>query len=302
MTSRNDLRALHASLSQAYTAENLQRLTRTVIALHRNRQNSAVALLLKAAGRSPDGSAAHANQAFYTLMMTYHPDRLDHYRSELDRLLAAGDLEGLRGMSHLLSVLETERGIVVLKRPSPEPPAYSDLWDAVDEETGEYDVTDDEEPSDEPLDEFGDLSPRMSFFAAFKKQTYGNLRVELPASLLADLDVIDLSDCGIDDLDGVQHCVHTTMLDLSYNRITDISELSSLTMLRELYLGNNRVGYIDALQFLPDLQALDISYNAVDDLTPLFAMEHLEYVNAMGCRIPAKQVQRMREKGTTIIV
>lgn len=295
-----DIHSLHKKLASSYTAENLQKITRKIIDLHRNHQTAAMTMLLHAVGDEIAEKKAQTNKAFYRLMMVYHPDRIGFYRSEIDRLHAKNDLQQLRQYSHIFTALDLEQTLVVLKKPANDAPAYSDLWEAVSEETGDDDAYP-EEAQEESLDEFDGFVSQNNFFSVFKKQVYGAANVELPFYYLEDLDILDLAGAEIDDLDGIKHCTHLLTLDLSSNRITDISELSSLTMLQEVFLANNRIGYIDALQFLNDLRAVDISHNAVDDISPLFTLDHLEYLNIEGNQIPQQQIDVFRKKGTVII-
>ncbi|WP_375334794.1 leucine-rich repeat domain-containing protein [Arenibacter sp. ARW7G5Y1] len=44
-----------------------------------------------------------------------------------------------------------------------------------------------------------------------------------------------------------------------YNKITGISELNTLNVLEELYLGNNKIGYIDALSSLFELRLIEFN-------------------------------------------
>ena len=296
-----DITALYKKLVHGYTPDNLQKITRKIIDLHRNNQAKAMTMLLHAVGDEIAEKNAQTNKSFYRLMMIYHPDRIGFYRSEIDRLFAAKDLDHLKQFSHIFTALDLEKTLVVLKKPANDAPAYSDLWEAVSEETGDYDEESPEEEQDESLDEFDGFVSRNNFFSVFKKQAYGNSKVELPFYYLEDIDVLDLAGAEIDDLDGIRYCKHLVTVELSGNRITDISELASLTMLQEVYLAGNRIGYIDALQFLPDLHAVDISFNAIDDLSPLFELEQLEYLNVTGNKIPRQQIDRLQHKGVIII-
>lgn len=293
---------LYETLQASYTHDNLQKITRKIIDLHKNKQTNALMILLKAVGEHRQQKEERGSKAFYKLMMTYHPDRLHFYRSEIDKLYAARDLEELKRYAHILTALELESTLVVLKKPQANASAYSDLWESLREESERVDDEDVVEAIDEdPGDEFDDLAPRNNFFTVFKRIVYGNTKIELPYYYLEDLDSLDLAGSEIDDLDGIKYCKHLITLELSSNRITDISELASLTMLQEVYLTGNSIGYIDGLGFLKNLRAADLSYNDIDDLTPLFGLEHLEYVNVTGNKIPSKQIDALQKKGVVTI-
>jgi Leucine-rich repeat (LRR) protein len=46
---------------------------------------------------------------------------------------------------------------------------------------------------------------------------------------------------------------------------------------------------------------LDISFNDVDDISPLFELNYLSYLNVMGNRIPAWQLEKLQLQGITIV-
>ena len=49
---------------------------------------------------------------------------------------------------------------------------------------------------------------------------------------------------GIDDLDQIRECVNIEMLDLSYNDISDVSVLKTLTSLKYLNLTSNQIRHL----------------------------------------------------------
>ena len=75
-------------------------------------------------------------------------------------------------------------------------------------------------------------------------------------------DISQLVDNGYDNL---------TTLDLSYNKITDFSQLQELTQLKYLNVSNNPIKDIDGVQLLENLEYLDLSgieIHSYDDLQP----------------------------------
>jgi hypothetical protein len=96
------------------------------------------------------------------------------------------------------------------------------------------------------------------------------VRVAL-AQPTGDLDEADVSRVttlvasgkGICDLEGLQHAVGLTSLDLSNNRIVDLAPLSGLTSLGDLNLGNNAIATITALSGLRPANA-NLSLNRLD--------------------------------------
>jgi len=151
-------------------------------------------------------------------------------------------------------------------------------------------------------DEDDDLGyTNRSFLTVLKRRIYGNLNVDFPMYLLEDLEEIEMADYEIEFLDGIEACRHARMVDLSNNNLTDLTDLRYLHQIERLYLSNNHIGMIDSLSNLTVLQVLDISFNDVDDLAPLFELSHLSYLNVMGNRIPAWQLEKLQLKGVTIV-
>ena len=62
-----------------------------------------------------------------------------------------------------------------------------------------------------------------------------------------------------------------TRLDLRGNHISDISTLSSITRLNEVYLGGNQISDISALSSLTSLNKLFLNNNQISDVSPLLA-------------------------------
>ena len=68
-------------------------------------------------------------------------------------------------------------------------------------------------------------------------------------------------------------------LDLSNNRVEDISFLSSMTSLQNLNLSNNQVEDISFLSSMTSLQNLNLSNNQVEDISFLPSMTGLQSLN-----------------------
>jgi hypothetical protein len=139
-----------------------------------------------------------------------------------------------------------------------------------------------------------------TFYEAMQMRQYGDTRKKFPTYYFEDMDEIELSESDIADLDGAEYCIHTLVLDLSGNLITDLSPLAGLQQLEELNLADNRLSYIDALSNLSRLKSLDLSGNSIDDISPLFELGSLEYVNLSGNRVPQSQIQELKDLGVAV--
>jgi Leucine-rich repeat (LRR) protein len=294
---KESITALHKKLLVAYTKENLHRITSKIILLHRNKQEYALRRILSLV--SEKTGSGNPDKAFYALMMLYHPDRIDHHRTEIDRLLSLKDSAGLNYYSHIFAMLELEPQLTITPTSiEAAATAYEYEWEEPDtamEDGREMGDTDDF------VFESADLPSGMDFYSVFKRSIYRHDNVELPFYYLEELDSLELNGYGIESLDGIRHCIRVTVLDLSRNRIDNIAELEYLTMLQEVFLSENRIGYIDALSFAVNLRVVDLAGNRVDDISPLLTLEHLEYVNIIGNPVPAQQVSILRKRGIVVL-
>jgi len=295
------IKQLYTQLLAGYTQENLHAITTKIIRLHRNRQYTAIHGIMSVVSGFTKEKEEQYTKAFYKLMMLYHPDRINHYRAEIDRHYAANDAEQLQRFSHIFPVLELEPTLAVLPRQDAENTDQYAWDDAADGFDYRDEADEDGAPAAADPDMYNDGVDGTDFFSVFKRIIYGHANIELPVHYLEDIDNVDLAGYDISDLDGVRYCKHLVTLDLSNNSIIDVSELGSLERLKELYLADNRIGYIDGLGYLTNLRILDISNNGVTDIAALFELEHLEYVNLVGNRISDAQIRVLEQNGVLVI-
>ena len=79
-----------------------------------------------------------------------------------------------------------------------------------------------------------------------------------------------------------------TELNLSFNQISDIKPLESLTNLTELFLDNNQISDIKPLEFLTNLTLLDLANNQISDIKPLEFLTKLTEIYLNGNPIAPK--------------
>ena len=104
--------------------------------------------------------------------------------------------------------------------------------------------------------------------------------VRLPADVsdLAGLRRLDLSDNRLADVSSLADLRGLESLDLSGNALTDIAPLSTLTALQRLNLRGNRIADLAPLASLPRIEVLLLDGNRIADagaLTHLGTLEHL---------------------------
>jgi len=90
---------------------------------------------------------------------------------------------------------------------------------------------------------------------------------------------------NISDVNGLEHCVSLTSLDLSNNQIRDISSLAALTSLTDLDLSCNKVGDISPLAGLTNLSSLDLGWNQIDDISLVPGFTNLTTLGVAGSQI-----------------
>ncbi len=228
--------------------------------------------------------------------MLYHPDRGEQFRKSISTSYSENDFENLTKYSHILLISDIDNVVVTtIDEDIGYSPEYT--WDT--NQTEGYSFVDPDETTTE--EEFDMADIEKSFYNAIKMREYGTVNIEFTPYYLEDIEDFELSYSGIETLDGVEHCKHVVILDVSNNELSDISNLWDLNNLEELYLANNQIGYIDTLSNLLNLRVIDLSGNQIDDITPILELERLENLNLIGNPIPKNQIEKLKEKGIIVM-
>ncbi|GAS84172.1 leucine-rich repeat domain-containing protein [Paenibacillus amylolyticus] len=111
------------------------------------------------------------------------------------------------------------------------------------------------------------------------------LDVPLTSSDLEQLEVVDLSNAGIQSLSGLEYATNLTHLRLYGNEIEDLTPLEHLTQLREIDVRNNYITSIHALAELKDLGRLYISNNSISSIEVVRGFTRLHTFHASGNQI-----------------
>ncbi len=100
-------------------------------------------------------------------------------------------------------------------------------------------------------------------------------------SSLTNIKSLKLSGCNVsnENLDVIGGMTWLENLDLSDNKISDISALASLTKLKTLNLANNNIKNIDAIGTLTKITVLNISNNRISSVSSLKKLSGLENLN-----------------------
>lgn len=293
---------LHNKIKEAYSNQNLNKITVTLINLYKSEQFGTLRQIADMIRESVDLPNDSDSKVFARMMMLYHPDRGDFHRITIDNLAEKNDHDGLLSYAHILMLGKIEEIAATLS--SYEDIDYSPVYEW-DLDLNDFTIintsnrnTQEENEASEPASV---LSNGCTFYEGIQRRMFGDSSVGFPTWYLEDLDEFELSQSGIKDLDGIQYCRHAVVMDLSENSISDITLLWDLTLLEELNLSGNFVEEIDPLVNLRNLKTLDLSHNAVRDVSYLLHLPKLEYVDLTGTRVTQSQINKLEESGVTVV-
>ncbi len=290
---------LHTKLKEAYSNQNLNKITVTLINLHKDQQYGALHQIAEMISESVAIIIDPEAKYFSKLMMLYHPDRGDFHRNEIEKLAVNNNHDGLLGYAHILMLGHIEEIATTLA--SYEDIDYSPVYEW-DMNLDGFTVINDKEPHTEKKYTFRTHKRNYTFYDAIKIRQFGKTTIGFPTHYLEDMDEFELSQSGINDLDGIQYCIHATAMDLSGNAISDISLLWGLTLLEELNLADNKIEEIETLANLRNLRTLDLSNNAVKDISVLLHLNKLAFVELTGSKVSQAQIRELEESGVTMVV
>lgn len=291
------IKELHKELTEAYTVSNLNTISLTLINLFKNQQYS---VLQKISEMISDFVQVHITddgKGFSKLMMLYHPDRVGYHIKEIDRLKEQNNFDALLEYSHIFRLQRIEEISTSLR-------SYEDIdykpvyeWDF---NTEGFTIINVNEPAEIINSKTHTDLIGYSFYDAVKIREYGDTEIDYPCFYLEEIEEFELSSSDVNDLDGVQFCTHAKTIDVSNNRISDLSPLVGLIELEELNLSDNQVGIIDELSYLKKLRSVVLSNNYIQDISPLFELQNLEYVELSGNNVDLEQINQLTEIGVTV--
>jgi len=291
---------LHACLKKAFTEANLNKITTRVIEAYRQKNFAYIRALDKKinSGSYPDDDRIH--KVFAGIILKYHPDRLNHYLAALEN---TSDVKQLDQFKHIFTALENlDQTVGEEIPPEPEVTFVPEEEYGLDESDFEYLIEEDENFEPDIYEESA-FSRARDFITMLTINEYGHNRFEIPRRELEGLTgMLDMSNQGIEDLNGIEFCKNITGLDLSDNELVNITDLGHLISLQELYLSGNSIISIDSIMLLDRLKKLDLSFNSLDDIAPLVRLSSLEFVNLIGNPVPAEQIAKLRSQGVVVII
>jgi hypothetical protein len=288
---------LHQKLKEAYTADNLNKISLTLINLYKNQQFLILQKIVETINDFTNVEITPEGKGFSKLMMLYHPDRALYHIAEINKLAEKNDFDGLLEYSHILRLERIEE--IASSLNSFEDIDYSPVYDW-DVDTEGFIIINDNRQTETKKTKTNTKLIGYSFYDAVKIREFGHTDIEFSPYYLEDIEEFELSFSDINDLDGIEYCIHARSIDVSNNRIIDLTPLAGLTNLRELNLSGNQIGYIDVLSNLVSLISIQLSDNCLEDVSPLFGLEKLEYADLSGNKIDVEQINKLKELGITV--
>ncbi|MBN2480163.1 MAG: leucine-rich repeat domain-containing protein [Bacteroidales bacterium] len=291
---------LHKKIIAAYSDQNLHNITITLIHLYRMEQFGTLEHITGMIGESVNITIDPELKYFSKLMMLYHPDRGPYHRMEINRLSSQNDYDGLMNYKHILLLDRIEEMAKTLS--CMEDIDYSPVYEWDLNADGFHIVDYDTSATfREEKDFTAHCNSGVNFYEAFQLRMFGSTTTDFPVYYLEDIEEFELAQSGIDDLSGIQYCIHARTMDLSGNAISDISYIWELSMLEDLNLSDNRLEMIDGLSNLQNLRSINLSDNDITDVSPLMRLNKLEYAELSGNRITRKQIRSLEALGITVV-
>ncbi|MDP4266992.1 MAG: leucine-rich repeat domain-containing protein [Bacteroidota bacterium] len=290
---------LYGRLIEAYCGKNLNNITAKIVELYKAEEYECIRTISNLVSEYLNIDTKNINKCFTKLIMTYHPDKEIYYKNEIDKHYQAGSNESLKKFTHIFLLEDIDKIVADSEFLEDDFESFEDeVWTYSHEDYNNdlYGIEDEEKDDDD----YNYFKGDSSFYNALKKKIYSGSDIDFSSYQLEGIDEINLSEFGIENLDGVELCRHVMSLDISFNKLTDISELWCLKNLEELYLSDNQIEYIDVLSNLKNLHVLDLSNNLIEDLTPVLYLKNLDYVNIAGNRIPDYQIEELEKKGIVV--
>jgi Leucine-rich repeat (LRR) protein len=291
------IKELHHDLIEAYNVSNLNTISLTLINLFRNQQYTVLQKISELISDFVNITISNEGKGFSKLMMLYHPDRAGFHIQEINKLNEQNNFDGLLQYAHILRLERIEE--IASNINSYEDIDYKPVYEW-DLDTEGFTIINVNEPVEQVTAKTNTELIGYTFLDALILREYGDVDTEFMSSFLGEIDEFELSSSDLIDLEGIQFCIHARSIDLSDNRITDLSPLIGLHDLEELNLSYNEIGIIDELSYLKALKSITLSNNYIEDISPLFELEKLEYVELSGNNINVEQINKLIEIGVTV--
>jgi hypothetical protein len=299
---QNKIEHLYHELKEKINSVMLKDISIDIINKFKNRDHEYFIQFAKLIGIDPFNDSL--NRIFAKIIQIYHPDKITIIFKEIESLYKTNKFEDLLRLKNIYLIdLNSIHTALTYDYINHEKESYTEDDFGYDEyEFNSEDIFYDNEYENDIFED-KDFPYEHGFAEAVNHLFFGNIDFTLSASDLKNIDgELDLSDYEINDLTGVEHCVNTTILNLSGNDIIKIHQLSALIKLKSLFLSENSIEDISCLNSLTALQELDISFNQIEDISVLLELPLLKYVNVIHNPINNKSViDKLLKNGVIVI-
>ena len=112
--------------------------------------------------------------------------------------------------------------------------------------------------------------------AAIRKVLGLSENADIPISMLHTIESLDLKDCYITDVSGLEYCSALKHLELQGNAVSDITPLINIASLEYIDLRSNNVEVITGINKLTNLKKLKLGSNYINDISDLSNMTIVE--------------------------
>jgi Leucine-rich repeat (LRR) protein len=292
---------LHQKIIEAYSPENLNKITLTLLSFYKKKQYSILKKIAFHISKSISIDIDENGKGFSKFMMLYHPDRANFHIQEINRLLAERNFDGLLEYSHILLLLHVDEISASIENfeEIDYVPAYEWDFDLNGFSIFSENDTNEEGPGEHSI-KIKTSTRFYNFYDAIKVRMFDNTEIEYPSYYLEDFDEFELASSGINDLEGVEFCKHVKILDISDNYISDLTPLYGLSLIEDLNLADNDIMDIDVLSNLGNIRVVNLSNNNIDDISAIMNLSRLEYVDLRGTMVSENQVMDLRGLGVTV--
>ena len=130
----------------------------------------------------------------------------------------------------------------------------------------------------------------------------GDIESKIQEAKESNATKLDPSDKGISDVSPLTGLTNLEELYLGDNSITDVSPLAGLTKLKGLGLSENQISDLSPLAELTDLRILFLQKNQISDLSPLKGLKNLGMLHLEGNPIPEDQQEMLKKTLPSCII
>ncbi len=125
-----------------------------------------------------------------------------------------------------------------------------------------------------------------------------NLFTKIPKDLPANITELQIRNSTIDEISNINHLTNLSLLELSFNEIKTVPNLSGLKRLYELALHENKIIKIKSVKFPPHLRIIHLSGNNLDSLSGIETCKELEqlivYSNNIEKIFPITTLEKLK--------